>query len=440
MIRSMRLKFTAVALISTVLVLFLLIGGINFSNYKGTVKDVDMRLTMIADNGGSFPGGLEGRKPEPRSELQPDQQLDPQTSKQPGQQPGQQNNFIISGLLGRKENMPLEAAFATRYFSVTLSAEGEIVSTDVDNIYAIDETTAGEMAKDLLESGKTKGFYGNYRFLRLGSDDIVFTFLDCERELNSFYAFLKYSVLISILGTVLIAVLIWFLSVFVVRPMAESYEKQKRFITDAGHELKTPLTIIDANTEVIETENGENEWTKSIHNQIGRLSDLVNKLILLSRMDEEATKLEMTEFNVSEAVNELVDDFSVVAAAKEKSIDAKIEDDLRYCGDIDKIKQVVSLLLDNAVKYASDKSEISVKLSKSGKNIRFSVLNEVDSISKGPHEEFFERFYRGDESHNQKTGGHGIGLSVAKAIVLKHKGRIKAVSEDGKSIEFSVVL
>ena len=429
MINSMRKKFTLVALLSTILVLVILIGGINLFNFSSIKKDVNMRLMMISDNDGVFPGSIMKEKAD---DVIPDGPMPPMEP--------MINDPGTFGFFGPGQNMPAEAAFNTRYFSVTLSKEGEVKETDVTNIYAVNKEKAEDMAKELFDSGKKEGFYGNYGFLRTDDEDITYTFLDCERDLNTFYSFLKYSVLISVIGTVLIAILIWSLSGIVVRPMAESYEKQKRFITDAGHELKTPLTIIDANTEVIETEAGESEWTESIHHQIERLSDLVNKLVLLSRMDEEATRLEMIDFDLSEAVSEIADDFSVVAAASGKKMDTDIDEGIVINGDKDKIKQVVGLLLDNAVKYSASESEIKVMLKKSGKNVKLSVANEAEGLKKGSYDELFERFYRGDSSHNQQTGGHGIGLSVAKAIISKHKGKIKASSPDGKNMEFTVTL
>ena len=252
------------------------------------------------------------------------------------------------------------------------------------------------------------------------------------------YAFA--SIGISLIGLFIVFLLVCFFSKAVTKPMAESYEKQKRFITDASHEIKTPLTIIDANTEILEMTHGENEWTESIRKQIGRLTSLTEKLVFLSRMDEENSKLEMEVFNISDAITDTAMPFKAVAAAKGKTLEINVLSDISYCGNETTIRQIVSLLLDNAVKYSSENSLIKVDFCVSGKSKVLTVWNSVDKIEQGKLDYLFERFYRIDKSRNSKTGGFGIGLSVVQAIVTAHKGKISAKSEDGKSITFVITL
>ena len=268
--------------------------------------------------------------------------------------------------------------------------------------------------------------------------------------------------------------MIYFFSGKILKPVSESYEKQKRFITDASHEIKTPLTIIDANTEVIEMMEGENEWTNSTRKQVARLTSLTEKLVFLSRMDEEATKLEMLEFSLSDAILDTAEPFKAVARTKGKKLTIDVTDKILYTGDEKTIRQLVSILLDNAMKYSGcsnasfEKSninktnlnkttqtqndcvttinpapEIEISMKPSGRNRIITVWNTVDetaNIKKGRQDMLFERFYRTDTSHNSKTGGFGIGLSAAYAIVKAHKGKITAESKDGRSIKFTIVL
>lgn len=185
---------------------------------------------------------------------------------------------------------------------------------------------------------------------------------------------------------------------------------------------------------------GENEWTISNRKQVQRLCNLTEKLVFLSRMDEEGNKPEMSDFNLSDAVLDTACSFNSVATAKGKTIETNISDEICCHGDEKMIRQLISILLDNAVKYSSENGWIKVSLKASGKNKILRISNSVDNIPKGRHDILFERFYRNDPSRNSKTGGFGIGLSIAYAIVDAHKGKISAKSEDGKSIIFSVTL
>lgn len=259
-----------------------------------------------------------------------------------------------------------------------------------------------------------------------------------EREQRAFQTLLITSISVSVVGLFAVFVLVVIFTKKVFRPVAESYEKQKRFITDASHELKTPLTIISANVEVLELEEGENAWTESIQKQIGRMNKLVEQMVTLNRMDEDNTLQEVTRFDLSEAVSETAELYVPVAARQEKTMTLQIEEEVKLCGDEAAIRQLVSLLLDNALKYSDKSGQIKVTLKKRGKHSELSIWNSVEEIQKGNLDRLFERFYRLDSSRNSGTGGSGIGLSIAKSIVEAHKGKISARSTDGRSIEFIV--
>ena len=225
-----------------------------------------------------------------------------------------------------------------------------------------------------------------------------------------------------------------------IKPIADSYEKQKHFITDAGHELKTPLTVISASADVLEMTQGENEWTQSIRNQVVRLTELTNSLVSLARMDEHDSKLLMTDFSISDAVTESLEPFSRLASQQGKHVEMNIQKNISFDGNEESIRKLVGILIDNAIKYSGEKGEIAVTLKSVSRGPMLQMKNSVDEISKGNHDELFERFYRGDASRSSEIGGYGIGLSIAKAIVCAHKGKITARSEDGKSLLISVLL
>lgn len=411
MIKKLRRKFILITMCSVIAVLTLIIGSINIAVYKNIDSETDMLLNIIAENGGTFPRDNDRIGGGPAGGFMNDYSLSPETP------------------------------FNTRYFTVTVNENGDAVAVDTGKIAAVTTNDAQIFAETLAENGKTEGYHKGYKFRTVNTNGYTqYIFLDCNNQINSFYSFLASSITVSFFGILLVFLLVFFLSKIAVRPLAESYEKQKRFITDAGHEIKTPLTIIDAGADVLEMENGENEWTQSIKNQVKRLTHLTEKLIFLSKMEEDNTRLQISEFSLSEAVRETVDSFEAIALTKGKTLHADIQQNIAYKGDESMIKQLFSLLLDNAMKYSDENGTISFTLRSSGKNKEIRIRNSVVHIEKGRHDDFFERFRRRDESRNSKTGGHGIGLSVAKAIVNAHKGKITAFSENENTIEFLITL
>ena len=336
-----------------------------------------------------------------------------------------------------------ETPFQTRYFSVVVSG-GEITSYSLDNIAAVDETDAKSYAEQIIDDGADEGFIGIYRYMVTSCDDITdgirIIFVDCRQEIESFRNSLVYSVGVSLIGFLAVFMLVLFWSKKIFKPVAESYEKQKRFITDASHEIKTPLTIIDANTEVIEMVNGESEWTQNTRKQVKRLTSLTNQMVALSRLDENPEPKEKIEFDISDVAYEVVDHFSTLSEVKGKKIKTDIEDGVRYIGDENSIRQLISILVDNAMKYAVESKDIEISLRRDGRKVRFVLQNMTEGMEEGSQDILFERFYRPDSSRNSETGGSGIGLSLAKSIVEAHKGKITAKCDKNGYITFQVVL
>ena len=566
MLKKLRRKFIAIAMLSVSIVLIAIVGTINVANYISTNEALDARLKLIAGNGGTFPDllergsrGEEGNKtdsinaennkkndeetnrdtestntntestntdtestntdtestntgtestntntsgntadestnketstrkepPSGKTDVQPPEDMRQADLKDDNLKENdlKENDFKENDL--KRHGISPESQFDTRYFTVTINSKGEVENIDTSKIASVSSENAAEYAKKLWESGKKgddkSGFAESCKYLTVDEDgSTMYIFLSCQRELSTIKTYILASVGISVFGLVVVFVMIFFFSGRILKPVSESYEKQKRFITDASHEIKTPLTIIDANTEVIEMMEGENEWTSSTRKQIARLTSLTEKLVFLSRMDEEATKLEMFEFSLSDAILDTAEPFKAVAQTKGKKLTIDVTDGILYTGDEKTIRQLVSILLDNAIKYSGCSSvscengninkknlnktnlneatqtqnncvtttgdmaaEIELTMRPSGKNRIITVWNTVDdtaNIKKGRQDMLFERFYRTDASRNSKTGGFGIGLSAAYAIVKAHKGKITAESKDGQSIKFTIVL
>lgn len=411
MIKQLRQKFIAVAMLSMFLVLTVIMGAINIINYQNILEDADNILTVLSDNGGYFP-----------------------REKHPTDRPDMGKPFDI-------KNMSPETPYETRYFTVTLNSEGTAVSVNTGNIAAIKTSDAITLGTDIYASGRTSGTTSDYRYQRLSIDgQTMIIFLDCHKSLTNFRTFLWSSILVSLVGLVSVFILVIVFSKMVFKPVAESDRKQKQFITDAGHEIKTPLTIIDANTEVLEMTGGENEWTRSIRNQVRRLTELTAGLIALARLDEGCNRLQKMDFSLSDAVAETAQGFQALALTQDKTFTVNVPQGLTYCGHESSIRQLTAILLDNALKYSPEGSTIRINLEHQGRGFKLTVYNTAPSVDTAGLEQLFERFYRADGSRNSQSGGYGIGLSIARAIVIAHKGKITASSDDGQSLTFTVIL
>ena len=409
MIRKLRWKFIAAAMLSLLLVLGTLIALINILNYRNLVKEADDMLGMLSEFDDSFPFWLGGPDIADR-----------------GDEPG-----------GRRQRREFEGErpYQSRYFTVLLSETGEVQETNLKNIVTVDEQEAVEMAQAAAKKGRERGFSGEYRYLGRQEDGAVrWIFLNREGELSTLKSFLWTSIGISFAGCAMVFLLLTLLSSRIVRPIAQSYEKQKRFITDAGHELKTPITIIRADADVIAEDLPNNEWLSDIRTQTDRLGTLTNELIYLSRMEEEGAKPQMMDFPLSDVVQDAAQPFSAIARTQNKTFSVDVQPMLTLHGDENAIRKLVSILLDNAMKYSPESGSIALSLKKTGRQLRLSVSNTAENVEKGSADRLFDRFYRADASRNSETGGFGLGLAIAKAVVEAHKGKIHAWSDDGKSL------
>lgn len=424
MIKRLQRKFIISAMAAVTIVLSIIMIIVNSVNYVNIIKSANNLLNILEDNNGVFP--ME-EKDNPHAE-------DKDEKKPP------------------KMDISKEAPFQTRYFTVEITPEGNVYRIDTGKIAAISTETAKEYALELYNQNKTEGrrdcyIYRAVNLKKAAADssnnatkegNVMYIFLNVENDLKNFYTFLWSSIAVSIIGIVFVLILIVVFSKRIVSPMAQSYEKQKTFITDASHEIKTPLAVIEANTEVVEIENGESQWTRSIKEQISRLSELTEKLVFLAKMDEERNTFVMTEFSLSKLAQEITEGFNGMAKAQNKKYTVSIDSDIGVKADEKAIKQLLSILIENAFKYSDREGNIAVTVKKNGKYKEIEVRNTADNLKKGDLSILFERFYRLDSSRNSNTGGSGIGLSIAKAIAEAHKGKIKAYSLDGKEIVLKV--
>lgn len=421
MIKQLRRKLIAACMISLAIVLAVILGGVNLMSYQKVVADADTVLALLGSNDGEFPKLHSGPEALPDGEVP----MDRGTGKR--------------DLLGTKGLSP-ETPYESRFFSVVLNENCQVIQTDTGQIAAVDDESAELYAQSVVESGHTAGFLDDYRYLVLAEEgNTRIIFLDCGRSLSSFRTTLLASVALSLLGLLAVLVLLLILSHRIVRPVAESYEKQKQFITDAGHELKTPMTIISADVDLAEMECGENQWLTDIRRQTERLTGLTNDLIYLSRMEEEQPPLQVIEFPLSDVAEEMALPFLAPAKSQEKELTLHIQPMLSFTGDEKAIRQLISILLDNALKYSPAGGHLELRLEKQGRNILLTMTNTtIQPVEEDKLSHLFDRFYRSDQSRNSQTGGYGLGLSIARSIVLAHKGKIRAESRDGMTLSVTV--
>lgn len=417
MVKKLRRKFVVTAMLSLLAILVVMIAIINITNAVGIFRDTDNQLSILTSNNGLFPGMEKDNRFGPFGPFDP---------------------FSFDRLQNTKV---MEMPYQSRYFVVWFDSSQNITAIDLMHIAAVSAEDATNYGLQAAVSNKEKGMLHSYRYQKATNQDgnMFIVFVDMSNSLLNIYSLLLKSMLVGLFALAAMFLLVFMFSTHAVAPVVESLEKQKRFITDAGHELKTPLAVISANVDVLELESGKNEWTDSIRNQIKRMNSLVKNLLTLSRMDEERLRIVFSDFDLSKTVEETAGSFQAIAESKGKNYQTDIESGIHITGDPKSIEQLTSLLLDNAMKYSSEKGLIRLTLSK-GKLITLEVSNTCDSIPEGNLDRLFDRFYRADSSRSRETGGYGIGLSVARAIATSHGGTIEALRDGDKLIRFVVKL
>lgn len=340
------------------------------------------------------------------------------------------NNMMLNESLGQPKNLPREILFTTRFFDVAFDTTGNIIHVNTKNISSVSPEKAVWYASEVY--GNSSGIIDDYKYLvSENPNGKIVVFLDIQNEINGLNDYVLYSFIVVSIAILLILTLSIFLSKKAVEPYVQGYKRQKSFITNVSHEFKTPLAIIRADCDVLELENSETEWTNSIKKQISRLNTLVENLISLTKLDEKA-KLLKTEFSLNDALEETINQFSSSIMGANINLHENINDNITYRGDESLIRELMSILIENAIKYSTGEIKISLK------SKVLTIENSCKNIEIGRHNEWFERFYRGDSSRNSTVKGFGIGLSVAKDICNMHGAKIFAESKTKQNVIITV--
>ena len=317
----------------------------------------------------------------------------------------------------------------TRTFLIWLDAEGQLLRLD-NGMPGVTESRAGELAREAAEENRDRGWVSDYCYRRIaGEGETLYVFVDgsLNRSVSNRLLFTAFLVLLG--SAALILALTVLFSKRVVRPVADSYEKQKQFITDANHELKTPLTLILSNLDIVESEFGKSEWLDDIRSEGERMGLLINQMVTLSRMDESENRLLSARFDLSDLVADTVAEFQPLADERGLSLWVKLEPGLPYRGDQELIRRLVAILMDNAVKYCDPDGTIRVELFRRRHPVLL-VENDYAAVDSLQLDRLFDRFYRADKARTF-SGSFGVGLSIARSILRSHHGSISAYRREG---------
>ena len=433
MIKQLQKRFTRIAVISLTAAMVLVVGIVNIANWISVRGELSDTLNLLAQSE-AFPmlglrtekestdeaGGQEGKENKESQKGREDQE---------GQEPGPRR-FNPSRHV---RNMVSESS----WFSGLLTDSGEVDRVLMDRMENLSEEDAKELIREAAAKGQTEGMIRDYlyriREMRNGGREVVL--LSCETRLTAVRTLVLISAIACAGGILLAWTLVKLASRKAIEPAVRNMEQQKRFITDASHELKTPLTVIATNMELLEMETEDNPWVRSTQKQTAMLRKLVDELVYLSRMEEENPVLQIEQIDPGKLLEETAEPFAAMAEYNGLKMDVSAEKGLKMNGDKSSIQRLMTTLCDNAVKYASG-GPITAEVRDEGKNIILRVSNPVsEPLTKQQCEQLFNRFYRADPSRNKdKRSGFGIGLAIAAAIAEKHGGRISAAMEDNRFV------
>lgn len=419
MFKELRNKFLILNLVSISVMMLIAFSTIYFITYSNIQKDINLELHRMPDFNHRIDDNVKNSK----------QDL---------------NNTPMA-----KENAAGEVP-PNRSLSFTLTIDSNGNITNTPSFFNMTEAFYKEI-KDmaLSKSSNTGRFkYDNSQWafnIRSAADGRSITFLDItDRQ-----AILTRLIYTFIAVAMAMLIVIYFISRYFanrsIKPIKEAFDRQKQFIGDASHELKTPLSVINTNVDVLlankeESIESQSKWLNYIKSEVERMSKLTNDLLYLTQMDYSETKMIFSNFNISDAVENVILTMEAVSFENNITLDSSIEPDIMVNGNSEQIKQVVMILLDNALKYTDEGGKVSVKLKRTGSNISLTVSNTGQGIPQEHVDKIFDRFYRIDKSRSRKSGGYGLGLAIAKAIVEEHGGRISVKSIQNESTTFTIEL
>lgn len=421
MIQKFRWKFIGTSVAALFLILLITLGGLIGITRIQSQNEVTRVLTALVKN----EGHLTPRNAQPAF--------------------GDQDNPINRNFLGGKYNP--EAVYQYRYFAVTVDPSNNVTVINNNIVYKINSTKIREITRKALEDHNQNGDIKvgqnkyAYRVAENSTGQTMVVFLNETLIFNRFWLLVRVAVVLGVLALVVFALILILVSRRAIKPIIDTYHKQQEFITNAGHELKTPLAVISANTEMEEMLGNDSEWNQSTKQQVDKLTKLINRLISLARAGETG-EITLSKVNFSQIVEDVTQDFKAVMKKKDLTYQVLVHEGINVIAEKHSLAELINILLDNAQKYCDPGGKVQVKLTRGGALNKNAILRVTNTYKEGKGQDyshFFDRFYREDESHNSKTGGFGIGLSMARELAEAFRGRI-TVHHKGDDIAFEVIL
>ena len=409
--KTLRWKFILFAMAAVSILLLLLIISLNGLNWYITKAQDDLMMNTVVQSEGKF--------------MFMDFHMKPQNK----------GPFYLTQLT-------MDQMRSVRFFIVDVDESGEIEYVNIDEIFSVTEEQARNYAERIFKSGSTAGLIDQFRYaVKKTDDDVLIFFMDTTRQKENLFLILSVSVAIAAACWLIVLIFAYLISGKVVRPIIAGMEKQKRFITDAGHELKTPLAIIQSNNDANILINGENKYNRNIRSQVRRLSDLTSNLLMLAKLDEEI-RIPLGPVNVSDLANEILPAYQDTAESMGYSMTSVIEKEITANSNSESLTKLMTILLDNAIKYTTENGKIRFELKKYSGWIVITEENSCEPGTERNPEQLFERFYRGDAARTQQNekSGYGIGLSIAKMICENLGGSLNAEYPEPGLIRFTAKL
>ncbi len=329
----------------------------------------------------------------------------------------------------RQENIENQREIEGVYHVIVRDGSIDNITDNDDIDEKIEEYALEISKKNVRDDSGIKGKY-IYNVRKRGENTFEITFMENEDAINHANSILLVSVGLCILSLIAIYIGAKKISRTIVKPVEETFEKQKQFISDASHELKTPLAVIEANADVLENEVQNNKWIKYIQNEIESMNKLINELLMLAKIENIDSIRELKQINLSKELEIIISMFESMAYEKEITIDSNIKENVMLKANKEDIEHIVSTLLDNAIKHTESKKQVIVELNKEKNDIIIQVKNYGEPIPEEEREKIFERFYRIDKSRNRKEKRYGLGLAIAKSTVEKYNGKIEVSYKD----------
>ena len=421
-IRKLRRHFILVTTLTIAVVITVIALLIYVTNREIALKTIREELNFIIENNGDLP----------------------ESKDTDGTNENQDNSGVVRFLDEIFGNSPAynqtEMPYSARYFAVLYDENGDISKVKTGHIASVSEEEARSYGNYALEH-KSFGHVNNYYYKWETEDNgtTIVVYLEATSTILANNRIFYLSLFVILLGVLITNLVSRAFAKRAIAPEIRNAELQKQFITNASHELKTPLAVIRANTEMEEMTSGQTEWTESTMRQVERMDGLIKNLVLVSRASEQSTHLAVDNVNVSNAVSETVENFTSLVKHENKTLTKNVPDGITMRADESQIRQLTSLLMDNAIKYCDENGEIRVDLLQKGKGIQLVISNSYAEGANVDYSRFFERFYRKDASHNTDRGGYGVGLSIAEAICSAYRGSISADWKKG-IISFTCIL